>query len=97
MHADKNSVGELLGKAGCPCSLEVALLGDRSHSGELRSCCELRWAEGFPCSTGKVTVASVCTDTLSMHLLQGLFSFGLGMMPHKIPVAFTATKIISCS
>lgn len=70
---------------------------DRSHSSEFKSCCELRWAEKFPCSTGKVTLVSVSTDTPSVHLLQGLFSFGLGMMPQKIPVAFTATKIINCS
>lgn len=36
VHADKTSAGRLLGEAGCPCSLEVALWGDRSHSGEFR-------------------------------------------------------------
>lgn len=49
------------------------------------------------CSTGKVTLVSVSTETPRVHLLQGLLSFGLGMMPRKIPVAFTATKIINCS
>lgn len=27
VHADQSSAGRLLGEAGCPCSLEVALLG----------------------------------------------------------------------
>lgn len=39
-------------------------------------------------------MVSVSANALCVLLLQFLFSFGLGMMPQKISVAFSATKII---
>lgn len=92
MHADRNSAEKLLGKAGLACGLEVALLGDRS---EFRSCLSSGRLNNSPVTQARWLWA-VCPEIhhVCIHC-RGLFASGLGMMPQKIPAAFSASKIIT--